>query len=107
MNDFLLPVAMIIPTEIWAFDKFGEALELQQYFGNGKGSRGRVAVIQRAKLPGFLKGHFFHRYNTSYRAGPLLAQDAIPFPTLVSATRNFRLLILIFRTRSPMRMMQM
>ena len=79
-------------TEIWAFDKFGTMRwNYSKYFGNGKGSRGRVAVNQKGEITWlFERNTYFHRYNTSYRAGPLLAQDAIPFPTLVSATQEFQ-----------------
>ena len=44
-------------TEIWAFDKFGmKRWNYSKYFGDWKGSRGRVAVNPKGKLPGFLKG---------------------------------------------------
>ena len=79
-------------TEFWAFDKFGNNVwNYSKNFGNGKGSRGLVAVDHKGNFTWlFEKNAGYLRYNTSYRAGPLLIDDALPLPTLITASQEFQ-----------------
>ena len=61
-----------------------------QNFGNGKGSRGLVAVDPKGNFTRlFEKNAGYLRYNT-FIDGPLLIDDALPLPSLITASQEFQ-----------------
>ena len=75
-------------TEFWAFDKLGTALwNTKVNFGT---NRGLVAVTPQGDFTWAFEGSAKYRaFRSSYRAGPLIMEDAIPYPILISATQEF------------------
>ena len=75
-------------TEFWAFDKFGNKI-WNPYVSFGY-NRGIVAISQKGDFAWFFENiGKYRRFRSSYRAGPLLEADGIPYPMLISATQEF------------------
>jgi tripartite motif-containing protein 71 len=78
--------------KFWVFDKSGNSLwtRTKSWTGNYSGTRGCVAFNSMGKFVWVWdKYDQFARYHSTYRAGPWLRRDAIPYPMLISATQEF------------------
>ena len=79
--------------KFWIFDKLGNRLwtRYKSFSGNWSGNNGLVAFNPKGKFVWIWDRYRqFNRYHSSYRAGPLLVQDSIPYPMLISAGQQFQ-----------------
>jgi sugar lactone lactonase YvrE len=79
--------------KFWIFDKLGNRLwtRTKSWSGNYSGTSGLVAFNPMGKFVWVWDRYRqFNRYHSSYRAGPLVIRDSIPYPMLISAGQQFQ-----------------
>ena len=79
--------------KFWVFDRLGNRLWTREksWSSNYSSTSGLVAFNSMGKFVWIWDRYRqFNRYHSSYRAGPLIVQDSIPYPMLISAGQQFQ-----------------